>query len=174
MCQRLGLAGASARRNQQRWRGFVILATESGELSVYASRDRAGDDPHARFSRSIAEKVIGSGDPVVSQSARDDDRMAGYLSVHQLMLQSVACVPITRPNGKPIGALYLETRLRPGTQFTDELPTVSAFADQVAIAIENARLVTESASRAAQLEVANTELRSAGISSTQGGPPIRI
>jgi transcriptional regulator with GAF, ATPase, and Fis domain len=142
-------------------RGFVILATESGELSVYASRDRAGDDPHARFSRSIAEKVIGSGDPVVSQSARDDDRMAGYLSVHQLMLQSVACVPITRPNGKPIGALYLETRLRPGTQFTDELPTVSAFADQVAIAIENARLVTESAGRAAELEVANSELRTA-------------
>ena len=26
MCQRLGLAGASSRRNQQRWRGSVILA----------------------------------------------------------------------------------------------------------------------------------------------------
>ena len=139
-------------------RGFVILSAESGELTVYASRDRAGDDPHARFSKSIAEQVISTGQPVVSQSARDDDRMAGYLSVHQLMLQSVACVPISAPSGKAIGALYVETRLRPGTEFVGELPTLSAFADQVAIAIENARLVTESAGRAAELEVTNGEL----------------
>jgi len=142
-------------------RGFVILAGKDGDLSVHASRDRAGDDPHARFSRSIAEKVITSGEAVVSQSARDDDRMADYLSVHQLMLQSVACVPIAAPNGNAIGALYLETRLRPNVQFAEELSTLSAFADQVAIAIENARLVTESANRAAELEIANRELRAA-------------
>ena len=142
-------------------RGFVILAGTGGELSVHASRDRAGDDPHARFSRSIAERVIESREPVVSQSARDDDRMAGYLSVHQLMLQSVACVPISAPGGRAIGALYVETRLRPGTQFAEELPTLSAFADQVAIAIENARLVTESAERAADLKTANGELERA-------------
>jgi transcriptional regulator with GAF, ATPase, and Fis domain len=139
-------------------RGFVILAGEGGALTVHASRDRAGDDPHARFSRSIAEKVIQSGQAVASQSARDDDRMAGYLSVHQLMLQSVACVPIAGPSGRTIGALYVETRLRPGLQFTEELPALHAFADQVAIAIENARLVTESAKRASELEVANREL----------------
>jgi len=142
-------------------RGFVILAAQGGELSVYTSRDRVGDDPHARFSRSIAERVIDTREAVVSQSARDDDRMAGYLSVHQLMLQSVACVPISAPGGRAIGALYVETRLRPGTQFAEELPALSAFADQVAIAIENARLVTESAERAAELKTANGELERA-------------
>src|SRR5262249_10015290 len=35
-------------------RGFVILEV-NGALTVNASRDRAGDDPHARFSKSIAE-----------------------------------------------------------------------------------------------------------------------
>jgi transcriptional regulator with GAF, ATPase, and Fis domain/tetratricopeptide (TPR) repeat protein len=142
-------------------RGFVILAGVSGELSVHTSRDRAGDDPHARFSRSIAERVIDNREPVVSQSARDDDRMASYLSVHQLMLQSVACVPILAPGGRAIGALYVETRVRPGTQFSEELPTLTAFADQVAIAIENARLVTESAEHAAALKIANGELEGA-------------
>jgi transcriptional regulator with GAF, ATPase, and Fis domain len=142
-------------------RGFVILAGAGGELSVFTSRDRAGDDPHARFSRSIAERVIDTREAVVSQSARDDDRMAGYLSVHQLMLQSVACVPISAPGGRAIGALYVETRLRAGTQFAEELPTLAAFADQVAIAIENARLVTESAERAAELKTANGELEKA-------------
>jgi transcriptional regulator with GAF, ATPase, and Fis domain/tetratricopeptide (TPR) repeat protein len=129
-----------------------------GDLSIFASRDQAGDDPHARFSQSIAEKVIKSGEPVVSASASDDARMAGYLSVHQLMLQSVACVPIRARTGSVIGALYLETRLRPGASFAQELPTLAALADQVAIAIETARLVGENERRAAELEKANAEL----------------
>jgi transcriptional regulator with GAF, ATPase, and Fis domain/tetratricopeptide (TPR) repeat protein len=129
-----------------------------GDLSIFASRDQSGDDPHARFSQSIAEKVIKSGEPVVSASASEDARMAGYLSVHQLMLQSVACVPIRARTGTVIGALYLETRLRPGASFAQELPTLAALADQVAIAIETARLVGENERRAAELEKANGEL----------------
>jgi DNA-binding NtrC family response regulator len=128
------------------------------DLSIHASRDQWGDDPHGRFSQSIAEKVISTGEAVVTTSARDDARMADYLSVHQLMLQSVACVPIRARSGGVIGALYLETRLRPAASFAEELTTLSALADQVAIAIETARLVGENTRRAAELEVANAEL----------------
>jgi serine/threonine-protein kinase PknK len=66
------------------------------------------------------------------------------------MIQSIACVPIrgAPPLGRTIGALYLETRLRPGVRFEQELPTLSAFADQAAIAIENARLLAENRERA--------------------------
>jgi transcriptional regulator with GAF, ATPase, and Fis domain len=131
------------------------------DLSIHASRDQFGDDPHARFSQSIAEKVVSTGEPVVTTSARDDARMSGYVSVHQLMLQSVACVPIRARSGAVIGALYLETRLRPAASFTDELPTLTALADQVAIAIETARLVGENARRAAELERTNLELLAA-------------
>ncbi|APR86101.1 two component, sigma54 specific, transcriptional regulator, Fis family protein [Minicystis rosea] len=141
----------------------VAEAPESpvAELSIHASRDQFGADPHARFSQSIADKVISSGEPVVTHSARDDARMAGYVSVHQLMLQSVACVPIRARSGAVIGALYLETRLRPAGTFAEELPTLAALADQVAIAIETARLVGENARRAAELERANGELEAA-------------
>ncbi|MFT3768076.1 MAG: sigma 54-interacting transcriptional regulator [Minicystis sp.] len=136
-------------------------APPAGDLSIHASRDQFGDDPHARFSQSIADKVISTGEPVVTHSARDDARMAGYVSVHQLMLQSVACVPIRARSGAVIGALYLETRLRPGGTFAEELPTLAALADQVAIAIETARLVGENARRAAELERTNIELEAA-------------
>ncbi len=54
--------------------------------------------------------------------------------------------------------LYLETRLRPGASFAQELPTLVALADQVAIAIETARLVGENERRAAELEKTNVEL----------------
>ncbi|WP_242515789.1 sigma 54-interacting transcriptional regulator [Sorangium cellulosum] len=131
------------------------------DLSIHASRDQAGDDPHARFSSSIAERVISTGEPVVTASARDDARMSDYVSVHQLMLQSVACVPIRVRSGQVIGALYLETRLRPAAKFEAELPTLTALSDQIAIAIETARLVSENERRARELERANEELRAA-------------
>ena len=74
------------------------------------------------------------------------------------MIQSIACVPIrgAPPVGRTIGALYLETRLRPGRRFEGELPTLAAFADH--IAIENARLVSENQTRAEELARTNAEL----------------
>ncbi len=144
-------------------RGFVVLADEHGELSAHAARHRKGDEPHANFSRSVAEAVVRTGEPVIATSARDDARLAQAVSVHQLMIQSIACVPIrgSPPVGRPIGALYLETRIRPGKHFEAELPTLAAFADQAAIAIENARLLEENRVRTEALAAANVELEQA-------------
>jgi transcriptional regulator with GAF, ATPase, and Fis domain/tetratricopeptide (TPR) repeat protein len=142
-------------------RGFVVLRSDSGELETFAARDRAGDDPHAKFSRSVAERVLATGEPVVTTSARDDERLAHAVSVHQLMIQSVACVPVRgapADGGRTIGALYVETRLRPGVKFEQELPTLMAFADQAAIAIENARLLETVRARSEELEKKSAEL----------------
>jgi transcriptional regulator with GAF, ATPase, and Fis domain len=140
-----------------------VLANEQGELSAHAARGRKGDEPHESFSRSVAEKVVQTGEPVIATSAREDARLAQAVSVHQLMIQSIACVPIrgSPPVGRTIGALYVETRLRPAKHFDTELPTLAAFADQAAIAIENARLLEENESRARALATANLELEQA-------------
>jgi serine/threonine-protein kinase PknK len=145
-------------------RGFVLLVGEQGELEAQTARTGSGgDDPHARFSRSVAERVVEGGEPVVTISARDDERLAEAVSVHQLMIQSIACVPIrgAPPVGRTIGALYVETRLRPGVRFKDEMPTLRAFADQAAIAIENARLLAENFARTDDLARANVALAGA-------------
>ncbi len=141
--------------------GFVLLKQVSGALTVYASRSRAGDAAHAEFSRSIAETVIETGEPVLTLNAQSDARMQSYASVHQMNLESVVCVPILAPSGEAIGALYLETRLHPGAHFERELPTLRAFADQVAIALENARLINENKQRADALASANGALEEA-------------
>ncbi|MGH7294602.1 MAG: sigma 54-interacting transcriptional regulator, partial [Polyangiaceae bacterium] len=145
-------------------RGFVVLMGDKGELEAHAVRVRSGqDEPHARFSRSVADRVVESGEPVVTISARDDERLAEAVSVHQLMIQSIACVPIrgAPPLGRTIGALYVETRVRPGVRFEQELPMLCAFADQVAISIENARLLAENRERADELARANVHLAAA-------------
>ena len=141
-------------------RGYVLLTSDHG-LTVHAVRQQAGDEDRQRFSRSIAERAIDTGEPVVSLSARDDAQMAAFASVHTLALESVACVPIRSPRGRAIGALYVETRSRRGTLFEREVLTLRAFADQAAIAIETARLLEENAARATALAAANTELLAA-------------
>jgi serine/threonine-protein kinase PknK len=142
-------------------RGLVVVVNDRGDATLHTARDSKGEESHRNFSRSVAERVIREGEPVIATSARDDERLAHAVSVHQLMIQSIACVPIrgAPPAGKTIGALYLETRLRPGLRFRDELPTLAAFADQAAIAIESARLLDELKRRSEELEKANAELQ---------------
>ncbi len=141
-------------------RGFVLLRDEGGALTVHAARERAGESDQ-RFSKSIAERALATGEPVISLNALDDERMRGFASVHENMLQSVACVPVRSPRGAPIGALYLETRTRRGHLFEREVGVLRAFADQAAIAIENARLLAENTRRADALAHANIELEAA-------------
>jgi transcriptional regulator with GAF, ATPase, and Fis domain/tetratricopeptide (TPR) repeat protein len=163
-------------------RGFVLLADDaphahdgpaSGQLLARAARaagDRGKDDPSVRFSRSICERVLQTGEPIVTNDARGDARLGGAASVHARSISSVACVPIPRVRGgdrAPIGVLYLESRaslpgLRRGPVAMEaELPTLLAFADQVGIAIANAKLVEENRRRADALEIANGELEQA-------------
>ncbi|MBX3216073.1 MAG: sigma 54-interacting transcriptional regulator [Labilithrix sp.] len=151
----VGLLGAE--------RGLVVVVDERGDVVAHTSRDGRGEETHQHFSRSVAERVIREGEPVIATSARDDERLAEAVSVHALMIQSIACVPIrgAPPAGKTIGALYLETRLRPGVRFKDELPTLAAFADQAAIAIDGARLMDELRRRTEELEKANAALNEA-------------
>lgn len=142
-------------------RGCVILREADGTLQVYSSSTRPGDTQHLEFSRSIAERVIQTREPFVSTSARDDQRMRGFHSVHQMHLESVVCVPITARYQEPLGALYVENRHESNRGFHRELPTLRAFADQVALAFETARLISENAQRAEQLERANEQLKKA-------------
>jgi transcriptional regulator with GAF, ATPase, and Fis domain/predicted Ser/Thr protein kinase len=144
-------------------RGHVILEEPDGTLTVRTSRARGGRSAAEEFSRSVAEKVVTTGEPVVSINARGDSSLRSFASVHQLMLEAVACVPIRSRHGDVIGALYVETRLASGDTFERELPTLRAFADQVGIAIETAALVADNQRRAAQLEESNEKLERAQL-----------
>mgnify|MGYP000470827669 CR=1 FL=1 len=143
-------------------RGFVLMPNAEGALEPKLVRAAAAgpDDPSVAFSQSIAEAVLIDGEPIVTVDAQGDRRLSEYLSVHKLMLRSVACLPIRGPSG-PVGVLYLEHRMRRGRFPEDELDLLLAFADQAAIALENARLVGELERRKLELEKANEELEQA-------------
>jgi len=142
-------------------RGFVLVPDAEGALVPRLVRGTPFDDPSVQFSRSIAEAVLIDGEPIVTVDAQDDRRLTEFLTVHKLRLKSVACLPIRGPAGT-LGVIYLEHRLRRG-RFADEdeLELLLAFADQAAIALENARLVAELEARSAELLAANEELERA-------------
>ncbi|UJR84541.1 sigma 54-interacting transcriptional regulator [Sandaracinus amylolyticus] len=136
-------------------RGFVLLADrEGGELRVAAARHvdrRRVDRAWLEWSRSIAERVIASGEPILSAEATEDARFAEQRSVRALGLRSVLAVPI-RGRGGTLGALYLDHRFARGSFAEGGVGILVAFADQVAIALENARLHEELATRTRELE----------------------
>jgi len=143
-------------------RGFVLLVDEAGQLAartVRGAENQLGKQT-AAFSRSIAETVLIDREPVITVDAAQDARVQDYMSVHQLMLKSVACLPI-EARGRIWGVLYLEHRSASGRFSGTDLSTLRAFADQAAIAIETASLLERVEAQKRDLERANEALRDA-------------
>ncbi len=142
-------------------RGFVLLVGPDGALTPHAVHDATSpDDPHVAFSRSIAEAVLIDQEPIVTVDARTDDRLNEYLSVHRLMLQSVACLPIRGARGIE-GVLYVEHRVRRGRFGPSDVELLLALADQAAIALANARMLGELEAERRSLKEANEALERA-------------
>ncbi|MEZ4438675.1 MAG: sigma 54-interacting transcriptional regulator [Polyangiaceae bacterium] len=132
-------------------RGYVLLAGQEG-LTVAVARniDSAAESEEARFSQNIARQVVASAEPVITVDAERDERFEAHHSVHAMRLKSVLTVPIIAPSGI-LGALYLDHRYRRGIFGADQIEILQAFADQVAIALENARLHQELQQKTAAL-----------------------
>lgn len=135
MNQVVALAGAE--------RGFVILVNEhSGELEFRVSHDstlKPGQSNTPQLSMTVVNEVLESGTALLTDNAYKDPRIQDNLSVAQFVLRSVICVPLTQ-RGETIGVIYVDNRLRAGVFTQRELNLLTAFANQAAVAIENARL----------------------------------
>ncbi len=141
-------------------RGFLLLA-EGGELTVSVARnlDKASlTEGHMRFSHSIAERAIRSAEAVSTVDARADDRFRGNVSVHAMGLRSVIAVPIRSPEGV-LGALYLDNRYQRARFDEADTDLLLAFADQVALALRNARQIEALTARGQVLEQEGEQLR---------------
>jgi transcriptional regulator with GAF, ATPase, and Fis domain len=142
-------------------RGFLLLKDDSGEFAVKVARnidESSLEGPEFMFSRSIARQVADTGQPVITIDAAGDERFREAASVGDLRLRSVLAAPLS-VKGKAVGVIYVDHRLRRGA-FTDEDVALALdFAEQGAIVIENARLVSELRRRERQVEALNSRLQ---------------
>jgi serine phosphatase RsbU (regulator of sigma subunit)/pSer/pThr/pTyr-binding forkhead associated (FHA) protein len=127
-------------------RGFLILVHE-GEMKVEIARNmsheaiqsEAGKQPPV--STQICREVISTGRPVLTTNAAADQRYGRYQSVVGLNLHSILCVPF-RIKEAVLGTVYLDNA-NVGAFSERDADLLSAFSDQAAVAIENARLIRQ-------------------------------
>ena len=123
-------------------RGFLMLPDEKGDLTIRIARNweqETINPSEFEISRTIIKRVTSEGKPILTTNAQEDPRFGGQESIIAYNLRSILCVPLT-VKGEITGVIYADNRIRTGL-FTDiERDLLSAFANQAAVAIENARL----------------------------------
>ena len=141
-------------------RGFILLEDDAGELMVRAARNidqRTLETAEFELSRSIARRAAAGGGPIITVDAAGDERFKEAMSVSDLHLRSVLAVPL-QIKGRAAGTIYVDHRLRKGAFGDDDVALVLDFAEQAAIAIENARLLAEVRRRERQVAALNGRL----------------
>jgi transcriptional regulator with GAF, ATPase, and Fis domain len=136
-------------------RGAVVLGRGSEQISV--AREFANAGEAVDFSRSVIERVLAEGEPVLSVDATADDRFDGSRSISHLNLRSVLAVPLVF-RGELLGAAYVDHRLRRGNFDADDLAHMEDFADLAALAVAHARALAEVRAQKAELEQQKSEL----------------
>ncbi|MCA9902039.1 MAG: GAF domain-containing protein [Ardenticatenaceae bacterium] len=127
-------------------RGFLMLYdAEKGSLQTRAARNFDQETIEAdaiNISHTVIERAIETGEGILSSNAQEDDRFSGRESVVGYQLRSIMCAPL-RVRSQTLGAVYVDNRLFSGVFEKDDLGLLVTFANQAAIAIENARLFTQ-------------------------------
>jgi adenylate cyclase len=124
-------------------RGFLMLVNEETrelDFKVARNMDRETISGSSfEISRSIVNKVAKEGTPILTTNAQEDDRFSAQASVVSYSLRSILCVPLM-VKGKITGVIYSDNRIKTGLFSPRDRNLLTAFADQAAVAIENARL----------------------------------
>ena len=125
-------------------RGFLMLRDGEDAMTIRTARNWEQESINLKgssTSRTIINRVIESGEGILTTDAQEDPRFGAQESIIAHNMRSILCVPLKVKNDL-IGVIYADNRIRSGI-FTEASRTVlSTFGDQVAIAIENARLFT--------------------------------
>ena len=128
-------------------RALLLLTDDAtGRLEVQVARnvDRETIEQSESFqiSRSIVRRVADSGEPVVTMNAQEDDRFSAQQSIISYRLRSILCVPL-KIKDNITGVIYADNRIASGIFSDTDRDLLAAFANQAAVAIDNARLFRE-------------------------------
>ncbi len=137
-------------------RGFIILV-KARQLNFATARHISEEDindPEFEVSHSIAKNVALSGEPILTSNAQTDHRFRDAVSISELNLLSVLCVPL-KTRESLLGSLYIDNPKTISAFNEYDLKMMAAFATQAGIALGNAALLDENMER--QTELANSK-----------------
>ena len=129
-------------RLTQAERGFLMLRNERGELVTHIARNweqESIDPSEFAVSRTVIDRVVSDGQPVLTTNAQEDPRFGGQESIIIYNLRSILCVPL-KVKGELTGVIYADNRIREGIFTEAERDLLVTFANHAGVALENARL----------------------------------
>lgn len=137
-------------------RGSILLEDQSQKtgFSVVAFRNvgKRDTDPGFVASSVVVQRVLASGEPVLTFDALTDDRFEASTSIAAHRILSIICIPL-RLTDRISGAVYLDSSVSRQAFTEESLKYLTVFGHIAAIAIENAR-------RYSSLRTENERLRS--------------
>ncbi|HJQ40922.1 MAG TPA: sigma 54-interacting transcriptional regulator, partial [Thermoanaerobaculia bacterium] len=141
-------------------RGMLILLDPlTGALRTRVARNiKESEGETGRSPQSVVKEVIQTGQSVMSADARADHRFVESESVIADNILSILCVPLIIKE-RIAGSIYVDHRQARHLFSQKDLSFLEAFADQAAIAIENARLYEELEEARTRLSLENETLR---------------
>jgi PAS domain S-box-containing protein len=125
-------------------RGFLMLRDGENAMRIRTARNWEQESINSKASatsRTIINRVIESGEGILTTDAQEDPRFGAQESIIAHNMRSILCVPLKVKN-ELIGVIYADNRVRSGIFTEASRNVLTTFANQVAIAIENARLFT--------------------------------
>ena len=125
-------------------RGFIILYDEaSSELKVKVARNMGGELEASKttgISQTIAWETFKTGQVIATEDAMSDERFRAQESVISYAIGAVICAPLIAKEKGKIGAIYLDNPVTQEQFDKGDIEFMISFANQAAIAIENAQL----------------------------------
>ena len=129
-------------------RGFILTGPNVEELTPVVVRHRREGQAEVQISRTIARKILGGRQAILSQNAMEDDRFSGGMSILNFRILSMAAAPMLFRD-EVFGLVHLDTQDRTRKFTPDDLNLMAGIAAQAGTFIKNLKL-NEAARKAAE------------------------
>ncbi|MEM1226962.1 MAG: SpoIIE family protein phosphatase [Planctomycetota bacterium] len=123
-------------------RGFVVMSEPDGTLMPkwVQTRQKRSDTENVRISRTIIRRTMETGETILSLDAMDDVRFDSSDSIADFSIRSMMCAPLHDADGKPIGALQIDSTQGRGQFRDDDIDLLTGVAAQASVVINNASM----------------------------------
>ena len=125
-------------------RGYIMLQTSDGQLVPVVARNMDGGvekEDRYTFSTSIARKCLETQQTIVARDTSTDPNITSK-SIVDYNIRSAICAPLIA-GGRAMGTLYVDAKESLKEFSESDKAFFSALANQSAVAIENARLMSD-------------------------------
>ncbi len=119
---------------------ILMIDADTGDLTERVTRVREGLSRDQRiYSEHVVREVVDGGTAALYTDARADPRLDEVSSVAEQSICAAMCAPL-KPRDRVLGVLYVDNVTQPDRFGDEDLEFLTAFANQAALAIDNALL----------------------------------